>query len=85
MNNVIYEGKNVKVKQVGENEYEVYTFSARNEDGIVSTDWNFSIKYTNTYSRDWLGRTFSNHYNVNKEKDYAYKSAMEYAKSYENR
>lgn len=55
--NVVYENSRAKVIKCG-NSYEVLKISTRNEDGIVSTDWNLSCTYGKWYCRDWMGRTF---------------------------
>ena len=54
---IVYKNNKAKVVKCGES-YEVYKISTRNEDGIVSTDWNLSCTYGKWYCRDWLGRTF---------------------------
>lgn len=78
---IIMQNDKVKVIQVGENEYEVFSFSTRNEDGIVSSDWHFLYHCTNYYMRDWLGRTCSKHYNPNNEPNFAYEEALRLANS----
>lgn len=54
---VVYENSKAKVIKCGES-YEVLKISTRNEDGIVSTDWNLSCTYGKWYCRDWMGRIF---------------------------
>lgn len=55
--NVVYENKKAKVLKCGES-YDLLTVSTRNEDGIVSTDWNLKCTYGKWYCRSWTGRTF---------------------------
>ena len=82
MREVVYENEYAKVIKINENEYEVHTLSVRDEDGIKAKDWSFNCLYTNHYSRDWLGHTYSNHYNPQGLKNFAYEMAMKQAKQY---
>jgi hypothetical protein len=85
MSKIIFNGKRSRVIETSKNEYDVLTYGNRDYDGINETDWNFNMHFTNDYSRDWLGNTFSKWYNVNNEEDYAFKEAMRYAEAYEKR
>jgi hypothetical protein len=78
MRKVFYESKNLKVYQDGENEFEIFTISGRNLDGYYEVSMNFSARYTDVYSRDFLGRTTTYpYYNYNGEQGYARKIIFE--------
>ena len=82
---VVYKTSSTKVIEVTKNEYEVSALAVRNQDGIVSKDWNVVGYYTNSYCRDNLGRVYSRFYNPENKTDFAYNAAIKCAKDYDAR
>ena len=78
----VWESERAKIIKVAENEYEVLAQTCRNEDGIVTIDWNFIATFTNSYCYDWKGNICATNYNPENKSDFAYEKALECAKSY---
>lgn len=80
MGKVVFKNDKVMVIEKHSTEYEVLKYGVRNMDGILHEDWHYYATYTDTYTRDFLGRTYSLHYNTENIKGYGYTRAIECAR-----